>query len=170
MTVINDENSVLAKKKDIVPEKGKDRDIEKWEAELRKSLAAKKAAASTTLSKQDRTLVDAQLRLEAGIRKQVASVKRDLDRGLALVGDLVAAKVDEFQQYVWPIATLLLEGVLRNGAVLIGSAAVETYLVCLDVIISSNTTDRCRVAYCIVLLAAPGTNRSFHWRSNSSWF
>ena len=110
--------------------KGKDHDIDKWEAELRKTIATKKAGLSTSLSKQDRALVDAQLQKEAATRKAVQQAKRELERGLGLVQSLVAAKIDLFQAYVWPISTLLLGGVLRRGVSLAGTSALTTYLVC----------------------------------------
>ena len=122
---------MLAAKKDTntTVQKGKDQDIEKWEAEIRKSLASKKAAKTGTMSKQDQALVNAQLAKETKIRYDVGMVHHRFERGLSFIRALVAADVDEFRPNVAPLATLLLEGVLRKAAPLVGSHAFESYLV-----------------------------------------
>jgi hypothetical protein len=129
--VLNSYLLVLASKKDSGPtiQKGKDQDIQKWEAELRKSLESKKAAKAATLSKQDQALVNAQLAKESKIRKDVTLVHQHFERGLSFIRALVAAEVEQFQFHVAPLATLLLEGVLRKAAPLVGPHAFETYLV-----------------------------------------
>jgi hypothetical protein len=125
-----DKRAVLANKKDaLIEKKGKNADIEKWEAELRKSLANKKTNTSTPMSKQDRALVDAQLAKEAQIRSRVAAVHRNLVDGLALLRSLIAAGVEDFRPHVWPMAALLLDGVLKRGSALVGQVAVDTYVV-----------------------------------------
>jgi hypothetical protein len=121
--------AVLAKKKETPVEKGKDSELRKWEAELRKSLATKKPANASNLSKQDRALVDAQLAEEAQIRSKVALVKNRLDRGLQLVRSMVAANNAEFHAMISSIASLLLSGAVGRGALLVGSDAFETYVV-----------------------------------------
>ncbi|KAG8940411.1 translational activator of GCN4, partial [Tulasnella sp. 419] len=109
-------------------QKGKNQDIEKWEADLRKSLAAKKSSSSAAMSKQDKALVDAQLEKEAKIRKEVANVQSRLIRGLQLINSLIAAEVHEFQPYVATVATLLVDGILRKASFLVGELAFDTYL------------------------------------------
>jgi hypothetical protein len=110
--------------------KGKDAAIAKWEAEVKKSLAAKKATAAVSLTKQEQAMVQSQLEKEAPIRQHVATVKARLDRGLRLVRSIVAAGVPELSLYVSFIISLLLEGALGpNGSVLVGSDAFDTYLV-----------------------------------------
>jgi len=121
--------SVLAKKKEVLVEKGKDSELRKWEAELRKSLATKKPANAGNLSKQDRALVDTQLAKEAQIRSKVTLVKNRLERGLHLVKSLVAANTKEFHAMISSIASLLLAGAVGRGALLVGSTAFETYVV-----------------------------------------
>ncbi|KAF5363220.1 hypothetical protein D9758_008404 [Tetrapyrgos nigripes] len=117
-------------KGDTTSKKGKDADIAKWEAELRKSLANKKASsgATATLTKQQQVLIQQQLAKESEVRQRVESVKNNLVRGLQLVSSLIDASVPEFRVYISSTVTLLLDGALRSGALLAGDLAFETYL------------------------------------------
>ena len=110
------------------PNKGKDYEIAKWEEEIRKSLATKKAT-TVTLSKQQQALVQAQLEKEAKIRQHVQDIRANLTRGLHLVRSIVTAGVEEFHLYMTSVVTLLLDGALSRGSFLIGATAFETYLV-----------------------------------------
>jgi hypothetical protein len=112
-----------------VDRKGKDADIQKWEAELRKSLANKKASTTTAMSKADQSLVDAQLLKESKTRKEVGRIRNSLLEGLGLIRSLIAARVDEFRPHVWSLSTLLLRGVLKRGSALLQSVGIDTYLV-----------------------------------------
>ncbi|KAF9059496.1 armadillo-type protein [Rhodocollybia butyracea] len=111
--------------------KGKDSEINRWEAELRKSLAEKKAKAAKappTLNKQQQALVQAQLSKEADIRANVDKISAKLKRGLYLVRSLIDTMVDEFRMYISPIVILLLDGALHKGSLLVGDLAFDTYL------------------------------------------
>ncbi|RDB20660.1 eIF-2-alpha kinase activator gcn1 [Hypsizygus marmoreus] len=108
--------------------KGKDYEISKWEAEIRKSLASKKAAGAVTLTKQQQALVSAQLQEEAEVRQRVEGVREKLDRGLHIVRSLVTSGADEFRTQISSVASLLLEGALARGSILVGRAAFDTYL------------------------------------------
>jgi hypothetical protein len=138
--------SVLASVKgDAQTTKGKDYEIAKWEAELRKSLASKKASGTTTLTKQQHALVNTQLEKEAKIRQHVTGIKWNLERGLQFVRSLVATGVEEFRSYISPVASLLLEGALGRGSILVGRSAFDTYLV------SSFTNDSPSFhSYCVI--------------------
>lgn len=120
---------MLASKKPTVIAKGKNQDIEKWEAELRKSIATKKASANTTLSKQDRALVDAQLKVESETRKKVLRIKAEAERGFGLIRSAVNSRVVQFEQHASALLTLLLGGALRLGTPLVGSHALNVYFV-----------------------------------------
>lgn len=120
---------LTAKPSEVAPKKGKDADIAKWEADIRNSLASKKAATTVTLSKQDQALVKAQLVKEAAVRQRVEGVKKDLMRGLKIVRSLASSNAQEFRSYISTVASLLLEGALRKGSVLVGPDAAQTYLV-----------------------------------------
>ncbi|KAK0434719.1 hypothetical protein EV421DRAFT_1909191 [Armillaria borealis] len=104
--------------------KGKDVDIAKWEADLRKSLANKKTA-TPTLTKQQQALVNAQLEKESVIRRRVESVKANLERGLHFVRSLVRAGVPQFSAFISSVVTLLLDGA---GSRLVGQIIVDVYL------------------------------------------
>ncbi|OJA10082.1 hypothetical protein AZE42_06300 [Rhizopogon vesiculosus] len=110
------------------PKKGKDADIARWEAELRKSLANKKGAAPAALSKQAQALVQAQLDKEAIVRQRVATIKLNLQRGLSYVQSLAAIDVPELRMHVSFTVSLLLEGTMGPGSRLVGSQAFEAYL------------------------------------------
>lgn len=110
------------------PNKGRDYEIAKWEEEIRKSLATKKAT-TVTLTKQQQVLVQTQLENEAKIRKHVQDIHANLTRGLHLVRSIVTAGVDEFHSYMSSVVSLLLDGALSRGSFLVGATAFETYLV-----------------------------------------
>ena len=110
------------------PNKGRDYEISKWEEEIRKSLATKKATV-VTLTKQQQALMQAQLEKEAKTRQHVQDICANLTRGLHLVRSIVTAGVDEFHSYMTSVLSLLLNGALNRGSFLVGSIAFETYLV-----------------------------------------
>ena len=110
------------------PNKGRDYEIAKWEEEIRKSLATKKAT-SVTLSKQHQALMQTQLEKESKIRQHVQDICANLTRGLHLVRSIVTAGVDEFHSYMTSVLSLLLNGALSRGSFLVGAIAFETYLV-----------------------------------------
>jgi hypothetical protein len=110
------------------PNKGRDYEISKWEEEIRKSLATKKATA-VTLTKQQQALMQTQLEKEARTRQHVQDICANLTRGLHLVRSVVAAGVDEFHSYMTSVLSLLLNGALSRGSFLVGAIAFETYLV-----------------------------------------
>lgn len=127
---------VLASKKDdAIVKKGKGYKDAQWEAEVRKSLANKKATATGILSKQDQALVQAQLEKEAVIRQQVNTTKARIEQGLQLVRSLVEARVEELHGFVSTIASLLREGAFGKAVILVGHASFETYLVrCAEIV------------------------------------
>ncbi|KAG5642517.1 hypothetical protein DXG03_002618 [Asterophora parasitica] len=119
---------VLANKNDAkITTKGKDAELAKWDEEIRKNIANKKAA-TKTLTKQQQALVTAQLEEEAKIRQHVVSVQANLRRGLSFARSLVAARTDQFRAQVSKVATLLLEGALEKGSLLVDREAFDTYL------------------------------------------
>jgi hypothetical protein len=113
----------------VGPTKGKDAEIARWEADIRNSLASKKATATTTLSKQDQALVEAQLERERCSTASGSDVKTNLLRGLQFIRSLVSSGVQDFRLYISTVASLLLDGALGKGSILVGHEAVQTYLV-----------------------------------------
>ena len=119
---------VLASKKEDAPvKKGKGYKDAQWEAEVRKSLASKKA--TTTLSKQDQALVQAQLEKEAVVRARVVAIKARIEQGLNLVHSLVRAQVEQLSAFVAPLASLMREGTFGKAIPLVGEQPFVTYLV-----------------------------------------
>jgi hypothetical protein len=119
---------VLSKKNVTSSEKGKDADIKKWESELRKSLAQKKAA-EPTLSKQEKALIDTQLSKESATRSELQKLQRNLQDGLALVRSVLASKTDNLRSSLAMIASLLMNGVVKSGSTFIGQEGVMTFMV-----------------------------------------
>ena len=121
---------VLSNKSNQTQAKGKDADLAKWDAEVRQSLAKKKSVAAPTLSKQEHSLVQAQIEKEAKIRSRVDRVKANLERSLRIVSCLVCGNIEDFQAYVSQVVTLIMSsGALDKGTLLVGSLAFDTYLV-----------------------------------------
>ncbi len=110
--------------------KGKDAALAKWDAEVRSSLATKKPQkAIPTLSRQDKELVDAQLRKEAVVRERVSLVRRNIQRSLNLVKGIIDAGVREIEDYFLAIANLILDGVVTLGSAFLGTMAFDSYIV-----------------------------------------
>ncbi|KAH9175038.1 ARM repeat-containing protein [Lactarius sanguifluus] len=120
---------VLSNKSNRSQVKGKDADLAKWDAEVRQSLAKKKSAVAPTLSKQEQSLVQAQIEKEAKIRSRVNRIKANLDRSLQMISYLIYGNIEGFQAYISQVVTLILSsGALDKGALLVGSLAFNTYL------------------------------------------
>ncbi|EMD33195.1 hypothetical protein CERSUDRAFT_142825 [Gelatoporia subvermispora B] len=120
---------VLANKKTEEPiKKGKGYKDAQWEAEVRKSLANKKAAAAPSLSKQELALVQAQLDKEAQIRKRVAKIKARLERGLNIIHSILASRVEDVRSVISPIASLLLQSAFGKAVGLVGDKSFVTYV------------------------------------------
>lgn len=121
---------VLASKKANVTltEKGKDADIKKWEADLRKTLA-QKGSAQPTLTKQEKALVDAQLEKEELSRNQLRVLQRRLKDGLSMIQSLLESHTETSLAHLPWLASLLMEGVIKFGMPLVGSDGISTYFV-----------------------------------------
>ena len=75
--------------------------MDKWDAEVRASLAAKKQqAAPRKLSKQEQAAVDAQLAKEAEVRARVAAEVTRMSHALRRVRALVAARTTALDAYM----------------------------------------------------------------------
>jgi len=121
---------VLAPKKGAVDavEKGKESDIKKWEAELRKSLA-QKSDARPTLTKHEKALVDSQLAKEEVTRNRLRLLQQRLHDGLSMIQSLLISRNIANFGYLPRFSSLLIGGVVRFGTPLIGSDGVFTYIV-----------------------------------------
>lgn len=95
----------------------------RWDAELRQTLASKKAKSSAAggLSKEAHALVQAQLAKEAVVRERVGTLRAQLLRGLAFVRSVVDGGGASVKAYVRPMAECLLEGAMsKDCARLVG--------------------------------------------------
>jgi len=121
---------VLSNKSSKAQVKGKGADLAKWDAEVRQSLAKKKSTTVPTLSKQEQSLVQAQIEKETKIRRHVSEIKTNLDRALQIISHLALGKIDDLRLYVSQILNLLLSsGALDKGTLLVGTLAFTTFLV-----------------------------------------
>lgn len=82
-----------------------------------------------TLSKQDQALVQAQLDVEAVIRRQVDGIKARVLRGLRLVGGVVKARSESLSLHLSSIINLLLAGAFGKAISLVGEASFQSYIV-----------------------------------------
>src|SRR5438067_8293528 len=77
-------------KKNIIENRNrKDYQTEKWERELRESIAKKKGEQTPKLTKEEQAAVDVQLAKESEIRKSVKRIRSKLTRGLDIIDALV---------------------------------------------------------------------------------
>lgn len=121
---------MLSNKQKEVVTKGKNAEIEKWEAELRNSLANKKSnKPPVNLSKQERELIDTQLRKEAEIRRNVDKLLFNFKRGLAFIRHAVNAKSEEFVTYLSVVIRAVLDSLVTPPAVPIHEDIYETFIV-----------------------------------------
>ncbi|WRT67086.1 uncharacterized protein IL334_004052 [Kwoniella shivajii] len=122
---------VLNQKKDTGAENKnrKDYATEKWEQEIRESLAKKKTTqVGAKLSKQDQALVNAQLAKEAETRSQIAKVQGQLNRGVEMVSALTKSLSEDSRTHVDEIAKLLLASVFSVGHFLIDERAFDVFI------------------------------------------
>lgn len=97
---------------------------------MRQSLAKKKSTTVPILSKQEQSLVQAQIEKETKIRRHVSEIKTNLDRALQIISHLALGKIDDMRLYVSQILDLLLSsGALDKGTLLVGTLAFTTFLV-----------------------------------------
>ena len=80
--------------------KGKDAEIERWEEEIRTTVAKKRGTTSAKLSKADEALVQAQRQKEEITRKKVESLKQRVLEGLEIVRSLIATSSKAFRSQI----------------------------------------------------------------------
>lgn len=118
-----------SKKNDVSNKKGKDADVERWEADVRKNLQNKKPASSVTLSRAEVALVEKQLKAESKIRDRVNSIRNELLQGLSTIRSIIKANVEEFHVNIWTVVSLLLDGVVKFGSALVADDILSVFLV-----------------------------------------
>lgn len=124
---------VLAKKaKESVPNKNsKDYDLLKWEEELRSQIDQKKGQ-QRKLTADESAKVNAQLKKEAEIRKNLQDVEARLMRGIGIIKALATGPPTDAGLWLGTAVQLLL-GVMDAGASLIvGDVSSSAYLACAE--------------------------------------
>src|SRR5688572_1966418 len=118
-------------KKNIVENRNrKGYQTEKWERELRESIAKKKGDPSLRtpkLTKEEQAAVDAQLAKESVIRKDVEKIHLKLTRGLDIVNALVESNSEAIEKHIVDFMRML-NIVVQKGGPLVDDKAVNTYL------------------------------------------
>ncbi|KAL8938002.1 MAG: hypothetical protein Q9216_004130 [Gyalolechia sp. 2 TL-2023] len=111
----------------MIDKKAKDYDTLKWEAEVRSQLAVKKDQ-GRKLSADERAKVNAQLKKEAAIRREVLALEDRLRRGIGIIRALVTGPPTDAGLWFGPCAKVLLEIIRANAGLLIGDLAEKAYL------------------------------------------
>lgn len=121
---------VLNKKTDgAIDKNSKTYQQDKWDKEVRESIAAKKkASAKGGLSKADQALVDAQLKTESATRAKVRSIQVAMSRGIEILGSLLSGRSDEFDRHLGQVQELLAVLTIDRAADLVGEQAIALYL------------------------------------------
>ncbi len=98
---------------------GRESKMDKWDAEVRESIAKKRAAAGVkTYTKEEQKLIDQQLVVESDIRQKIDSLRKILLRSLRTVQALVIGRSDETPSYVF--------GLVQQALHLTSAPAVES--------------------------------------------
>lgn len=122
---------MLAPKKDKNENKNrKDYADEKWEQEVRESIAKKKSSGpSAKLSRPDQLLVTAQMAKEAETRAHISRVQACLYRGIELVRSLVASNSEAVSKHLRVMAEALLNSAFGPGSFLVDERVLPVFLV-----------------------------------------
>ncbi|KAL9059060.1 MAG: hypothetical protein Q9206_001658 [Seirophora lacunosa] len=110
-----------------IDKKAKDYDTLKWEAEVRRQLAAKQSH-ERKLSADERAKVDGQLKKEAAIRRQVLALEERLKRGIGIIKALTNGPPIDAGLWFGQCSKGLLDIITANVASMVGDAADMTYL------------------------------------------
>ena len=121
-------------KKDAVENKNrKDYATDKWEQEVRETLAKKKTTVGANLSKADKAALSAQMAKEAEVRQHIIQAQGRLKEGVELVASLVASNTEGMKRYIGEMAKLLLGSVFGPGSFLVDDSCFAVFLVCLHI-------------------------------------
>lgn len=109
--------------------KGKNAAMDKWDQETRAALAAKKKQGSTTLTKAERALVDAQLANEAKTRARVVDALSRVHQSLRIIRSLLSLSTEERDQFLPPMVFSLLAAVSLQKSTMFAEEGLQTVLV-----------------------------------------
>lgn len=107
----------------------KDYDTLKWEEELRAQLAQKKGQAKK-LTSEEQAKVNAQLKKESEVRKDVAQLDARLRRGIGIISALAVGPPTEAEEWFGPSVKALFDAIQAGAGLILGDAAAIGYLSC----------------------------------------
>ncbi|EPS44221.1 hypothetical protein H072_1774 [Dactylellina haptotyla CBS 200.50] len=119
---------VLANKAAAPVARGKDSEIAKWEAEVRRDIEKKKGPVQKKLTPEEQGKVNAQLKKEAEIRSNVSEAHKKLLRGIAIISSLAKGVNNGSEQWIGPATQALLEVFSSSAKSIVGLEANEAYL------------------------------------------
>ncbi|KAL8727269.1 MAG: hypothetical protein Q9166_006150 [cf. Caloplaca sp. 2 TL-2023] len=114
-------------KERAVDKNTKDYDTLKWEAELRSQLAGKKGQ-ERKFSADEKAKVDAQLKKEAVIRKDVLALEERLRRGVGVINALAKGPPTDPGMWFGPCSKALLDIITAGAGLLMDDHAELAYL------------------------------------------
>jgi hypothetical protein len=107
----------------------KDYDTLKWEEELRAQLA-KKSKQTKKLTSDEQAKVNAQLKKESAIRKDVSLIYAKLQRGVGIIQALATGPPTDAERWIVQAVDMLQEVIEAGAGLILGDAATITYLDC----------------------------------------
>jgi hypothetical protein len=121
----------LSQKKEAVLNKNsKTYAQDKWDQEVRESIAKKKAGSTGgTLSKQDQALVHTQTEKENAVRAKMLELQSQFSQGLDTFRALLNGRTEVFDNHLEQILGIVIASAVGPAAFLVGEAACALYLV-----------------------------------------
>ena len=122
---------VLAKQKAPEPpsKNSKDYDTLKWESELRAQLAQKKGQAKK-LTGEEQAKVNAQLKKESEIRREIGKTVSAFRRGIGIISGLVNGPPTETEAWFGRCIQRLVDIIIAGAGLILGDTPVLAYLQC----------------------------------------
>ena len=112
---------------DVLDKNTKDYDTMKWEQELRAQIAAKRGQPKK-LTPDEQKKVNEQLDKETKIRENVAEVEICAKRGIGIIHSLATGPPTEAAAWMGTAVKTLLDAISAGVGLIVGDAAVLTYL------------------------------------------
>ncbi|KAL8798320.1 MAG: hypothetical protein Q9182_006762 [Xanthomendoza sp. 2 TL-2023] len=111
----------------IIDKNTKDYDTLRWEAELRSQLASKKGQ-ERKVTADEKAKVDAQMKKEDVIRKNVLALEERLRRGVGLINALTKGPPTDSRMWFGPCSTALLDIITAGAGLIMGNIVEMAYL------------------------------------------
>ncbi|KAJ6134355.1 eIF-2-alpha kinase activator GCN1 [Penicillium sp. IBT 18751x] len=108
----------------------KDYDTLKWEEELRAQLAEKKGQKTKKLTAEEQSKVNAQLKKEAEIRREVLQEVKRIERGAGLIRGLATGPANDPEGWINTAVSCLLSLADAGAGLFVGDVVSQAYIVC----------------------------------------